>query len=78
MTDLKDILSRRRHCDSWNECHAELLGAPVEVVRHPLAVALLLVVLALIGVFLAFGEHGVDESGQFVSCGGDGFGLVHA
>ena len=49
-----------------------MLGAPIEVVKHPLAVAFLVVVLALIGVFLNFGEHGVDQSGQFVGGGGDG------
>ena len=48
-----------------NEFHAELLGAAVEVMQHPLAVALLAVV-------LAFGEHGVDQSGQIMSGGGDG------
>ena len=51
-----------------------MLCAPVEVEQHPLAVALLVVVLALIGVFLAFGEHGVDQSGQFMSGGGGGDG----
>ena len=53
-------------------CHAELLGAPIEVVQHPLAVVLLVVVLALVGVFLTVGEHGADQSGQFMSGGGDG------
>ena len=46
--------------------------APIEVVKHPLAVAFLVVVLTLVGVFLAFGEHGVDQSRQFVGGGGDG------
>ena len=49
-----------------------MLGAPIEGVQHALAVALLAVVLALVGVFLTFGEHGVDQSGQFVGGGGDG------
>ena len=40
--------------------------------QYPLVVALLVVVLALIGVFLVFGEHGVYESDQFMSGGGDG------
>ena len=40
--------------------------------QHPLAVALLAVVLALVGVFLAFVEQGVDQSGQIMSGGGDG------
>ena len=49
-----------------------MLGAPIEVAQYPLAVALVVVVLALIGVFLAFGEHGVYEADQFMSGGGDG------
>ena len=55
-----------------------MLSAPVEVVKHPLAVAFLVVVLALVGVFLAFGEDGVYGSGQFMNGGSDGIGLVHA
>lgn len=31
-----------------------------------------------VGVFLAVGEHGEDQSGQLVDSGGDGPGLVHA
>lgn len=61
-----------------HERHAELLGAPGEVVDHALAVTLLEVVLALIGVLLPLGEHGVDEAGEFVGGGGDGLGFVHA
>ena len=82
MTPLKKLFASDRFAkefSSWqayrngrNECHAELLGSPIEVVQYPLAVALVVVVLALIGVFLAFGEHGVDQSGQFVGGGGDG------
>lgn len=44
-----------------HERHAELLSALGEVVDHALAVTLLEIVLALIGVLLALGEHGVDE-----------------
>jgi hypothetical protein len=43
-----------------------------------LAVALLVVVLALIGVFLALGQHRVDQPRELVSRGGDGLGFVHA
>ena len=41
-------------------------------------VPLLVVVLALVGVRLTLGQHQVDQSGQFVGSGSDGFGFVHA
>ena len=47
-------------------------GALIEVVQHPLAVALLAVILASSGVYVAFVEHGVDQPGQFISGGRDG------
>ena len=40
--------------------------------------SVLVVVLALIGVLLALGEHRVDQAGELVGGGGDGLGLVHA
>ena len=58
--------------------HAEFGGALRQRPQHAFTIALLVVVLALVGVLLALGEHGVDEPGQLVSSGGDGLGLVHA
>ena len=55
--------------------HAELGGALRQGTQHALAVALLLVVLTLIGVLLALGQHRVDQPRQLVGCGGDGLGL---
>lgn len=40
-----------------DEFHAQFLGPQGELPEDPLAVALLVVILALIGVFLALGEH---------------------
>ena len=58
--------------------HAELVGALREVAQHPFAVSLLVVGLALVGVLLALGQHGVDEPSELVGSGSDGLGLVHA
>jgi len=49
-----------------------------QLVDHALAIAFFEVVLAAVGVFLAFGQHGLDQSGEFVGSRGDGFALVHA
>jgi len=57
--------------------HAHGFGLLGEVVQDALTVALLEVVLPPVGVLLAVGEHGVDQSGQFVGSGRDGLGLVH-
>lgn len=46
--------------------------------QDALAAAFLKVVGPLVGVFLAVGEHGEDQSGQLVGSGGDGLGLVPA
>lgn len=61
-----------------DDLHAHSFGLLSEVVQYPLAVALLEVVLPPVGVLLAFGEHGVDQSGQLVGRGRDGLGFVHA
>ncbi len=47
---------------SRDELHAELVGALVEVVQQALAIPFFVVVLALVGVFLALGEQRVDQS----------------
>lgn len=52
--------------------HTLGLGLLGEVVQDALTVALLEVVLPLVGVFLAVGAHGVDQSGQLVGSGRDG------
>jgi hypothetical protein len=63
---------------SGDELHAELLGALCQLAENALlVVTLLVVVLALVGVLLALGEHGIDEACQLVGGSGDGFGLVH-
>ncbi|MBT9160601.1 MAG: hypothetical protein DDT26_01888 [Dehalococcoidia bacterium] len=55
-----------------DELHAHGLGLLGEVVQDPLAIPFLEVVLPPVGVFLAVGEHGVDQSGQLVGSGCDG------
>ena len=45
--------------------------------QHALTRAFLVVVLTLIGVFLIFGQHRLDQPRQFVRGRGDGFGLIH-
>ena len=58
--------------------HAEFGGALRQRPQYAFTVALLVVVLALVGVLLALGEHGVHEPGQLVGGGGDGLGFVHS
>lgn len=43
-----------------------------------LAVAFLVVILALVGVFRAFCQHRVDQTGELVRGGGDGLGAIKA
>ena len=50
------------------EQHAEFAGTLAEAAHDTFGVALLVVLLALVGVFLALGEHQVDQSGQLVRC----------
>src|SRR5487761_2274089 len=57
---------------------AECGGTAIEVVDDALAVTLLVVVLAPVDVFGSFGQHGVDEAGQFVGGGGNGLGFVES
>ena len=61
-----------------DELHAQLLSALGQVAQHPFAIALFVVVLALVGVFLALGKHGVDEPRELVGRSGDGLGFIHA
>ena len=61
-----------------DEFHAHLFGALGQVVEHALAVTFLVVSLALIGIRLALGQHGVDQARQFVRGRSHGLGLVHA
>ena len=49
-----------------------------EAADGAISVLLFEVRLALIDVLLGFGDHGVDQSRQFVGAGSDGLGLVHA
>lgn len=60
------------------QLHPHRLGALGQVMQYPLAVTLFKVVLSPIRVFLAFGQHGIDQSGQFVRSSGDSLCLVHA
>ena len=61
-----------------DELHAHGFCPLGEVVQDALEVTLLKVVLPPVGVLLAVGEHGVDQSGQLVGCGCHGPGFVHA
>ena len=61
-----------------NELHTHLFGALGQLPQDAFAVTLLVVILTLIGVFLAPGQHGVDQPRKFVRSRGHGFGLVHA
>ena len=67
-------------CDisSWRELGTELFGTLGEVVHNPLAVPLLVIILTFVGVFLALGQHRVDEAGKLVSSGGNRFGLIQS
>lgn len=60
-----------------DELHAHSFGALSEISQDALAVTLLVVVLPLVGVFRALGEHGVDQPGELVRGGGHGLGLIH-
>ncbi len=60
-------------CWDRGELHAELFGAAGEVVEKTLAVAFLVVLLPRVHIRFTFGEHGVDQTGQFV---GDGPGVT--
>ena len=62
----------------WNgsELEAEFFGALGEVIHDSLAITFLVVVLALVGVFLALGQHRVDQSCELVGGGRDGLGLT--
>ena len=64
----------------WNgdEFQAEFFGALGELSDDSFAVAFLEVVLALVSVFLALGQQGVDQASELMGGGGDGLGLVHA
>lgn len=62
----------------WNDLHAELPGAVCEIAQHALAVALLEVVLPGVGVFLALGQHRVDQASELVGGSGDGLAHVYA
>lgn len=61
-----------------HQLHSGRLGALGQVVQYPLAVTLFKVVLPPIRIFLAFGQRGIDQSGQFMRGSGDGLGLTHA
>ena len=61
-----------------NEFHADFFGTLSQLPENALAVTLLVVVLALVSVFLALGQHRIDQAGELVGGGGDGFGFVHA
>ena len=54
-----------RSCGFWigDEFEAELFGTPGELADDSFAVAFLKVVLALVGIFLALGQQGVDQPG---------------
>lgn len=54
------------------------VGTLAEIVENALAIPFLVVVLALVGVFLALGEHGADQTNEFVGGSGHGPGFVHA
>jgi hypothetical protein len=47
-------------------CIPIALARRLRVVQYPLAITLFKVVLSPVRVFLALGQHGVDQSGQFV------------
>jgi hypothetical protein len=61
-----------------DELYAQFVGTLAEAVENALAIPFLVVVLALIGVFLTLGEHGVAQPGEFVSGSGHSLGFVHA
>ena len=57
--------------------HAKFFSTLGEVMYNTLAIALLVVGLRAIGVFLAAGEHRVDQPRELVRGGGHGLGLAH-
>ena len=61
-----------------DEFHSQLFGALSPLPQHPLAEAFLEVVLTLIGVFLATGQHHVDQPRQLMRGSGHRFGFIHA
>lgn len=71
MTDSSELLGS-------NEFHAHFFGTLRQMPEHPLALALLVVILALIGVFLTLAQHRINQASQLVSRRGYGLGLVHA
>ena len=71
-------MARSRGLRVGDEFQAQFFGALRELAHDFFAVAFLKIVLALVGILLALGQHGVDQPGQLVGSGGDGLGLVHA
>ena len=72
----------RSRVSVWRAIPAEvsrspLLGALKQLSQYAFLAALLKLVLARVGVFLALGEHGVDETRQLVGGSGHSLGLVH-
>lgn len=61
-----------------DEFHAHLVGALCQLTQDPFAVSFFVVILSLVGVLLAFGQHRVDQPRQFMSGGCHGLGFVHA
>ena len=61
-----------------DERHAQLVSALGQLAQDAFAVALLVIVLTLIGVFLALGKHRVDQPRELVGRSGYGLGLIHA
>ena len=51
-----------------DELHSQGLCLVSEIVQDPLAIVFFKAVLRPVGVFLAIGEHGVDQARQLVSC----------
>ena len=57
---------------------AEFFSAFGEVVHDALPIALFEIVLSLIGVFRALGQHRVDQAGKLVGGGGDRLGSIQS
>ncbi len=58
-----------------DEFHAHFVGTPGQLSQDPFSVTFLKIVLARVGVFLALGQHGVDQPRQFVGRRGNRLGL---
>lgn len=58
-----------------DELQAQFVGAQSELAHDPFAVSLFVAGLSLVGVFLALGQHRVDQPSQLAGGGGDGLGL---